>query len=173
MKLLLCRGAGWISQRIAANSPSSIAEDARISHVACYGIDRCGGLKIVESHFSTNGVIAYSSFKDWRENNKRSKVWECDYPRAKINDMLIYARLKVPYGMSEILANRNDIWANLLPDSPGVICSELIAENDDGYIQDWLKGQYGKYYPDHLIKPVHFQEWAYSNPQSNLREFNL
>jgi len=173
MKLLLCKGAGWVSEKIAANSPSWIEEDARISHVACYGIDRHGSLKIVESHFSANGVIVYDSFGAWRENNKRSLVWECDYPRVQINDMLIYSRLRVPYGMTEILANKNDIWANLLSDSQGVICSELIAENDDGYIQDWLERRHGKYYPDHLIKPVHFQEWAYSNPQSNLKRLNV
>lgn len=152
------RGSGMVSKLIQQASDSHlIPENKRWSHVLMGGRDKNDRLVFIQSHFKTNGVKALS-FQGVLDTNKDAvEIVAYEYPHFNIDDALIYARLEVPYGSRDILANANNFMGSLLPDSPGVICSELCAENDNGFMQNL------EVLPDHLVKPVHYHEYMIQN----------
>ncbi len=158
------RGSGMVSKLIQQASDSHlIPESKRWSHVLMGGRDKNDRLVFIQSHFKTNGVKALS-FKQVLETNPNAvEIVAYEYPHFNIDDALIYARLEVPYGSRDILANSNNFMGSLLPDSPGVICSECNAENDNRYIQGFVKKERKIELPDHLIKPVHYHEHMHVN----------
>lgn len=155
------KGVSGIIQK--ASDSNIIPEKKRWSHVLMGGRDKLGQLVFIQSHFKTGGVKALSFQGVLDTNRDAIEIVAYEYPHFNIDEALIYARLEIKYGSVDIIANANNYLASLLPDSPGVICSECNAENDNGYIQGFIKKERKIELPDHLVKPVHYHEYMIQN----------